>query len=66
MIHSYHEYSKGEEDMLGIIKFYNNLLNAQGYRVLNISYQSFSINDILLKRVKFLNHKINSLQKSVK
>ncbi|XP_043674209.1 FAST kinase domain-containing protein 4 isoform X1 [Vespula pensylvanica] len=66
MVHSYHEYSKGEEDILGIIKFYNNLLNAQGYRVLNISYQSFSINDILLKRVKFLNHKINSLQKSVK
>ncbi|KAL2715154.1 protein TBRG4 [Vespula squamosa] len=66
MIHSYHEYSKGEEDILGIIKFYNNLLNAQGYKVLNISYQNFSINDILLKRVKYLNHQINTLQTSVK
>lgn len=61
MVHDYHDYSRGKEEILGMPKFYNSLLTAQGYRVLNISYQNFSANDILAKRVKYLQDKINSL-----
>lgn len=62
MVHSYYDYSRGDEDILGIVKFYNNLLNAQGYRVVNIPYQNFSANDVLLKRIKYLNDQIYSVQ----
>ncbi|XP_046824937.1 FAST kinase domain-containing protein 4 [Vespa crabro] len=62
MVNSYHDYSRGEEDILGIVNFYNNILNAQGYKVLNVPYQNFSVNDILLKRIKYLNDQINSVK----
>lgn len=62
MVNSYYDYSRGDEDILGIVKFYNNLLNAQGYRVVNIPYQNFSANDVLLKRIKYLNDQIYSVQ----
>lgn len=61
MVHDYHDYSRGKEEILGMPKFYNDLLTTQGYRVLNISYQNFSANDILAKRVKYLQDKISSL-----
>ncbi|KAI4482692.1 hypothetical protein M0804_008545 [Polistes exclamans] len=61
MVHDYHDYSRGKEEILGMPKFYNDLLIAQGYRVLNISYQNFSANDILAKRVKYLQDKISSI-----
>lgn len=64
MVHSYHDHSRGEEDILGIVKFYNSLLSAQGYRIVNIPYQNFSANDILLKRVKYLNDQIYSVQQT--
>ncbi|KAK2575695.1 hypothetical protein KPH14_012085 [Odynerus spinipes] len=61
MVHDYHDYSRGKEELLGVIQFYNKILTAKGYKVLNISYHNFSVNDKLVKRVHYLNEQIKSL-----
>lgn len=61
MIHDYHDYSKGKEELLGKVQFYNNILSSKGYKVLNISYHNFSTSDKLIKRVKYLSEQIKSI-----
>lgn len=63
MTHDYHDYSKGNEELLGKVQLYNKILSAKGYKVLDISYRNFSTSDKLIKRVKYLSEQIKSIQK---
>ncbi|KAI4497159.1 hypothetical protein M0802_007643 [Mischocyttarus mexicanus] len=65
MVYSFHDYCRGQEDLLGIGKFYNSLLTEQGFKVLDISYQNLSVNDIIAKNVKYLQHEIELLKNSL-
>lgn len=65
MIHDYYDYSLGKVDLLGIIHFYNRVLSANNYKVLDISYHNFSMNDKLIKRVKYLTGQIKFIQSMV-
>ncbi|XP_078041345.1 FAST kinase domain-containing protein 4 isoform X2 [Augochlora pura] len=61
LIHDYHSYCHGKEDVHGIIKLHEKLLKHSGYIVLPISYKQFGIEDKLTKREQFLKHRIQQL-----
>ncbi|XP_076650001.1 FAST kinase domain-containing protein 4 isoform X2 [Halictus rubicundus] len=61
LIHDYHSYCHGSEDIHGIMKLHERLLEHSGYKVVPISYKQFGIDDKLTKREKFLKHRIQKL-----
>lgn len=59
----YHDYCIGEEHLLGPVLLHYRLLQAKGYRLLDISHQDFHIDDKLLKRITYINDRIKSIVK---
>ncbi|KZC03985.1 Protein TBRG4 [Dufourea novaeangliae] len=62
IIHDYFSYCYGSNELHGIYKLYNRLLENSGYKVLQISYQHFGLEDKLVKREQFLEMSIQSLK----
>jgi len=68
MVHDYHDYCIGQNDLVGSAYLYTQLLRARGYELITISYENFSIQDNVIKRAEYLKQCMNSIQevKSVK
>ncbi|XP_072765045.1 FAST kinase domain-containing protein 4 isoform X2 [Anoplolepis gracilipes] len=54
MVHNYHDYCRGQNDLLGSTYLYTQLLKARGYKLISIPYENFSIQDKIDKRVNYL------------
>lgn len=63
MVHDYHDYCRGQDDLLGSVYLQTQLLKAQGYDLLTISYNNFSIQDKLVKRISYLKQCMKDVQK---
>ncbi|XP_032679093.1 FAST kinase domain-containing protein 4 [Odontomachus brunneus] len=64
MVHDYHDYCRGQDDLLGSIYLQTQLLKAQGYDLLTISYKNFSIQDKLVKRISYLKQCMKDVQEN--
>ncbi|XP_067215515.1 FAST kinase domain-containing protein 4 [Linepithema humile] len=62
MIHDYHDYCRGQTDLIGSTYLYTELLKARGYDLITISYENFSIQDKVDKRIDYLKQRLNSVQ----
>ncbi|XP_057339049.1 FAST kinase domain-containing protein 4 [Microplitis mediator] len=60
---SYQNYTRGECMLIGPVRLHYRLLQAQQCRILDISYVDFHTEDILLKRVTYINDRIKSIVK---
>lgn len=54
MVHDYHDYCRGQNDLIGSTYLYTQLLKAKGYDLMTISYENFSIEDKIEKRMNYL------------
>lgn len=59
----YQEFCRGNIEVVGPIKFYKNLLESNGYKVLLIPYTD--VGDSLTSRVKYIKDKITLLLQNV-
>ncbi|KAK0182692.1 hypothetical protein PV327_000802 [Microctonus hyperodae] len=59
----YHDYCIDEQNLLGPVLLHYRLLQAKGYRLLDISHQDFHTDDKLLKRITYINDRIKSIVK---
>lgn len=65
MVHDYHDICQGpHQHLTGIATLNARLLKKAGYEVLSVSHHEFSINDLLLKRVQFLQKIIKNVSKN--
>ncbi|KAL6422068.1 hypothetical protein ACFW04_010850 [Cataglyphis niger] len=62
MVHDYHDYCRGQNDLIGSTYLYTQLLKARGYNLITISYENFSIQDKIDKRVNYLKKCMDSVQ----
>lgn len=62
MIHDYHDYCRGQTDLIGSAYLYTELLKARGYNLITISYENFSIQDKVDKRINYLKQRLNDAQ----
>ena len=58
---AYHEFCRGNNVMVGLVKFYKQLLEADGYKVLLVPYNEVNFKDKLVTRVKYLNDNLKTL-----
>lgn len=63
MVHDYHDYCRGQKDLVGSTYLYTQLLKARGYHLITISYENFSIQDKIDKRINYLKQCMNNAQK---
>ncbi|XP_011305872.1 protein TBRG4 [Fopius arisanus] len=59
----YHDFCVGKKHILGAVSLHNRLLEAMGYRILDISHTDFHTHDKLLKRISYLNDRIKAIVK---
>ncbi|KYQ57603.1 Protein TBRG4 [Trachymyrmex zeteki] len=62
MMHGYHDYCIGENDLVGSQYLYTQLLKARGYEIIQISYENFSVQDNVKKRINYLKQCMNSIK----
>lgn len=62
MVHDYHDYCRGQNDLIGPIYLYTQLLKARGYNLITISYENFSMQDKIKKRVNYLKKCMDGVQ----
>ncbi|KAM0735946.1 FAST kinase domain-containing protein 4 [Formica fusca] len=62
MVHDYHDYCRGQNDLIGSTYLYTKLLKAREYNLITISYENFSIQDKIDKRVNYLKQCMDSVQ----
>lgn len=61
-MHGYHDYCIGENDLVGSQYLYTQLLKARGYEIIQISYENFSVQDNVKKRINYLKQCMNSIK----
>ncbi|XP_015120725.1 FAST kinase domain-containing protein 4 [Diachasma alloeum] len=59
----YHDFCVGKRNSLGLVGLHNRLLEAMGYRIIDISHTDFHTDDKLLKRISYLNDRIKTIVK---
>ncbi|KYN34195.1 Protein TBRG4 [Trachymyrmex septentrionalis] len=59
MLHDYHDYCIGQNDLVGSQYLYTQLLKARGYEIITISYKYFSVKDNIKKRANYLKQCMN-------
>ncbi|XP_070503564.1 FAST kinase domain-containing protein 4 [Chironomus tepperi] len=65
MVHDYHDFCQGPHQHLsGIAALNSRLLSKAGYEVLSVPHNEFSVNDLLLKRVQYLQKIIKNASKN--
>ncbi|KYN05768.1 Protein TBRG4 [Cyphomyrmex costatus] len=62
MVHDYHDYCIGQNDLIGSLYLYTQLLKARGYELITISYENFSVQDNVKKRANYLKQRMNSIK----
>lgn len=63
VVHDYHDYCRGQKDLVGSTYLYTQLLKARGYDLIMISYENFSIQDKIDKRINYLKQCMSNVQK---
>lgn len=61
MVYDYHDYCIGQNDLVGSAYLYSQLLKARGYDLISISYENFSIQDNIKKRVDYFKQCMNEI-----
>lgn len=61
----YQEFCQNEKEIIGPVKFYNKLLELNGYKVLLIPYSDIQIKDKLVLRVKYIKDNVTKLLQDV-
>ncbi|KYN20953.1 Protein TBRG4 [Trachymyrmex cornetzi] len=64
MVHDYHDYCIGQNDLVGSQYLYTQLLKARGYEIITISYENFSVQDNVKKRVNYLKQCMNRIKET--
>lgn len=64
LVHDYHDYCRGQDDLIGSTYLYTQLLQARGYNLVTVSYKNFSIQDTIDKRVNYLTQCIKNVQET--
>lgn len=64
MVYDYHDYCRGQNDLVGSTYLYTQLLRARGYNLVTIPYKNFSIQDTIDKRVNYLTQCIKDVQET--
>jgi hypothetical protein len=64
MLHDYHDYCRGQNDLRGSIYLYTQLLKARKYDVISISYENFSMHDKIEKRIHYLKQCMENVYKT--
>lgn len=62
LVCNYHDYCRGQNDLIGSTYLNTQLLKARGYNLVTISYKNFSIQDTIDKRVSYLTQCIKNVQ----
>ena len=62
MVHDYHDYCRGQNDLIGSTYLHTQLIKAKGDNLIAISYENFSIQDKIEKRIGYLKQCMNSVQ----
>ncbi|XP_024890910.1 FAST kinase domain-containing protein 4 [Temnothorax curvispinosus] len=62
MVHDYRDYCIGQNDLVGSTYLYTQLLKARGYNLIQLSYENFSVQDNIKKRINYLKQCMNSVQ----
>lgn len=62
MVHDYHDYCRGQADLIGSTYLQTQLLKAKGYEIIAISYENFSMQDKIEKRINYLKQCMKSVQ----
>ncbi|KAL6260606.1 hypothetical protein P5V15_008126 [Pogonomyrmex californicus] len=62
MVHDYYDYCIGQNDFIGPVYLYTQLLKARGYSLISISHENFSIQDNLKKRIAYLKQCMDNVQ----
>lgn len=66
MVHDYHDYCLGQNDLVGSTYLYTQLLKAKGYDLITMSHENFSAQDNTKKRVNYLKECMNSIDQKTK
>lgn len=53
-MHDYHDYCIGQNDLIGSQYLYTQLLKVRGYEIITLSYENFSVQDNIKKRLNYL------------
>lgn len=61
MVYDYHDYCKGQNDLVGTTYLYTKLLKARGYDLISLSYKNFSAEDNIKKRAIYLKNCMNNV-----
>lgn len=65
MVHDYHDLCQGpHQHLTGIAALNSRLLSKAGYEVVCVPHYEFSVNDLLLKRVQYLQKVIKNASKN--
>lgn len=64
LVYDYHDYCRGQDDLIGSTYLYTQLLKARGYNLVTIPYKNFSIQDTIDKRVNYLTQCIKNVQET--
>ncbi|KAG5333875.1 FAKD4 protein, partial [Acromyrmex heyeri] len=62
MMHDYHDYCIGQNDLIGSQYLYTQLLKARGYEIITLSYENFSVQDNVKKRINYLKQCMNRIK----
>ncbi|EGI57960.1 PREDICTED: protein TBRG4 [Acromyrmex echinatior] len=62
MMYDYHDYCIGQNDLVGSQYLYTQLLKARGYEIITLSYENFSAQDNVKKRINYLKQCMNRIK----
>lgn len=62
MVYDYHDYCIGQSDLVGSAYLYSQLLKARGYELIPISYEYFSVQDNIKKRINYFKQCMNKIE----
>lgn len=59
----YHDYCLGKNNLLGSVLLHQRLLEANGYKIINISHSDLHTDDKLLTRITYINNRLKKIVK---
>lgn len=64
MAQHYHDMTLGKVEPSGISEFCENILKAQGYKILTVPYTEFKPKDNIIQRVQYLEAQLKKIVNS--
>lgn len=59
----YHDYCLGKNNLLGSVLLHQRLLEANGYKIINISHSDLHTDDKLLTRITYISNRLKTIVK---